>query len=303
MRMLKASRHTAWPGEIACLRQRIGCAKVGKPKTQTMPARTAAMQNDTSPNHAFVLAQAAQELAGANGPILDYGCGTGYFVGRARAAGFDAWGCDTFADTWAEWRTGLAPEVTPYIAHLTAERLPYPDGHFAMIISNMVFEHIPFATLQAVMPELHRILRPGGTMLTMFPTRETWFEGHLGLYFPHRLGRFPRLQNRYLQTAHRTGIGYYRAGFTSQQWADYQQNVMRTAVFYHHWRDVRALLMATFQAEPTDHALEFMAHRIAGSKRFRGALPFVRRWPVSHALRKICQRRAGQICLVRKASA
>jgi len=43
-----------------------------------------------------------------------------------------------------------------------AERLPFPDGHFDVVISNGVIDLIP--DKDAVFAELHRVLAPGGRL-------------------------------------------------------------------------------------------------------------------------------------------
>src|SRR5271166_5045633 len=58
-------------------------------------------------------------------------------------------------------------------------------SQFDMVISNQVFEYIPDPT--RILPEIARVLKPGGQFLALFPFREIWYEGHLGLYFAHWL--------------------------------------------------------------------------------------------------------------------
>ncbi|MDQ3086723.1 MAG: methyltransferase domain-containing protein, partial [Actinomycetota bacterium] len=43
-----------------------------------------------------------------------------------------------------------------------AERLPFPDGSFDVVISNGVIDLIP--DKDAIFSELHRVLRPGGRL-------------------------------------------------------------------------------------------------------------------------------------------
>lgn len=45
--------------------------------------------------------------------------------------------------------------------------LPFPDGHFDSVFSSEVFEHI--FNLPEILPELNRVMVPGGKMLVSFP--------------------------------------------------------------------------------------------------------------------------------------
>ena len=60
----------------------------------------------------------------------------------------------------------------------------FPDGHFDLVISNQVLEHV--TDPEAVIADVFRMIKPGGLFLAAFPVTETWYEGHVGLYFAHR---------------------------------------------------------------------------------------------------------------------
>jgi ubiquinone/menaquinone biosynthesis C-methylase UbiE len=44
-----------------------------------------------------------------------------------------------------------------------AESLPFPDGHFDAVMSYILFHEIPWRITQQVIPQIARVLRPGGT--------------------------------------------------------------------------------------------------------------------------------------------
>jgi SAM-dependent methyltransferase len=101
--------------------------------------------------------------------ILDWGCGAGEVVSHGRAAGFQAFGCDF--DTTAEHCSRIE---SPY-------RLPYPDAHFDVVISNQVLEHV--MDYDSSLAELARVLKPGGAFLHMFPSRWIPIEPHVFVPF------------------------------------------------------------------------------------------------------------------------
>ena len=89
-------------------------------------------------------------------PVLDLGCGDGHFASIAfdepLEAGFDPW--------WGPLVEARERGAYRLLSQAEGARMPYPDDHFATIVSNSVLEHIP--RLQPVLAEAARVLRPGG---------------------------------------------------------------------------------------------------------------------------------------------
>ncbi len=92
-------------------------------------------------------------------PVLDMGCYGSEVLWSLRAAGWrDLWGCDLNP------LTRLMPHWHR-IHYLTADltRVPLPDRRFAAITCLSVVEHgVP---LEALVPEVKRLLRPGGVFI------------------------------------------------------------------------------------------------------------------------------------------
>lgn len=112
--------------------------------------------------------------------ILDFGCGEGAAVMALRDAGFEAYGCDVvLRDTEGARRlaeNGLVREIQmqPY-------RLPYADNTFDVVFSDQVFEHVQ--NYPETIAELHRVMKPGGVALHIFPSRWRFIEPHLFVPF------------------------------------------------------------------------------------------------------------------------
>ncbi len=88
-------------------------------------------------------------------PILDLGCGDGHFGWAALGdveAGFDPW--------WQPLTEARDRAVYQVLSQASGAEMPYPDGHFATVVSNSVLEHIP--DLLPVLEETARVLQPGG---------------------------------------------------------------------------------------------------------------------------------------------
>jgi len=96
-------------------------------------------------------------------PVLDLGCGDGHFATVAFAQKLDA-GLDPWAKPLREARTHTAYRL---LTHADGARMPFPDAHFATIVSNSVLEHIP--AVDPVLREAARVLQPGGAFYFCVP--------------------------------------------------------------------------------------------------------------------------------------
>jgi ubiquinone/menaquinone biosynthesis C-methylase UbiE len=97
--------------------------------------------------------------------VLDVGCGTGYLLrqlaarapGAAELAGIDP------APAMIEAARALADDERLSFAAGVAERLPFPDGHFDLLVSTTSFDH--WADQQRGLTECARVLAPGGQLV------------------------------------------------------------------------------------------------------------------------------------------
>jgi len=99
-------------------------------------------------------------------PTLDIGCGDGHFASVA----FDR-----------QLEVGLDPDRKSireagdwggylYLVQASGDRMPFPEATFASAVSNSVLEHIP--GIDAVLEEIHRVLRPGGRFVFCVPNHQ-----------------------------------------------------------------------------------------------------------------------------------
>jgi len=110
-----------------------------------------------------VEAQFYQDLLPLEEPVLDVGCGDGHFASVAFPLPLTA-GIDPGSAVLNEARDRGAYHL---LAQALGDGLPFPDGHFATVISNSVLEHIP--GVDAVLAEIARVLRPGGRFIFCVP--------------------------------------------------------------------------------------------------------------------------------------
>lgn len=121
-----------------------------------------------------------KEAPKVSGAILDFGCGSmpykSLFTGSTSYIGLD------LADT----EHGLSqPDVT-----FVGEKVPFRSGHFDSVVSFEVLDDLSDPTVQ--LRELHRVLKPGGTLL--LTTSFVW-ELHEE---PHDIARYTEYGLRHL---------------------------------------------------------------------------------------------------------
>ncbi len=110
----------------------------------------------------------ARTLAQLNfpAPLLDFGCGDGLFTEAVFGHQPGIYGCDIAR---GELPSAMASGVyTCSVQFGDGHALPYRDSFFGSVYSNSVVEHIPDP--QNVLPELSRVLRPGGLLVLTVPS-------------------------------------------------------------------------------------------------------------------------------------
>ena len=136
----------------------------------------------------------------ADATLLEFGCGAGDTVAELRSAGFNIYGYDiiprlsemahkysaffSFMDQSQLATDGAACGVTNYHLKQDAQRLPFPDNSFDLIVSWQTLEHV--ANLEDSLAELARVLKPGGTAIHIYPPKNCFLERHYNVPLGHR---------------------------------------------------------------------------------------------------------------------
>jgi ubiquinone/menaquinone biosynthesis C-methylase UbiE len=178
--------------------------------------------------------------------ILDYGCGRGQIIKLARSKNLDMYGVDVFHN-----RSSIIQDLSEeklfgnIIREIKDDHLPFTDKFFDLIISNQVFEHVP--DLDKVFHEIHRVLKPTGTMFALFPSKEIFREGHTGIPFLHW---FSKNKTRYTYTLAMRNFGFGRSKkskeLSSTQWVEKFLTYMDTMTFYRSSDEIKILLNKYF---------------------------------------------------------
>jgi len=142
---------------------------------------------------------------------LEIGAGTGYFtlnlmraglIGEATCSDISPGMLETLADNAEELGLSVRTEIAD------AERLPFADASFELVLGHAVLHHIP--DLQRAFAEFERVLAPGGTVL---------FAGEPSSY-GDRLARVPKRLASTLAPVWRRALGVAPAPGDAQQQPD-----------------------------------------------------------------------------------
>lgn len=181
--------------------------------------------------------------------VLDFGCGSGRLVAAGRAAGLEMFGTDVY---YAGANDRAEAEASGLLGGVIREsqdgRIPFPDASFDLVTNNQVMEHV--ADLEAVLAEIHRVLKPGGTALSLFPSRDVLREGHIGIPLSHRLPRDSRLRFLYTWALRSLGLGLWKEQApTRRQWAEDKLRWIDTYTYYRSREDIFRAFGRYFRSE------------------------------------------------------
>lgn len=101
--------------------------------------------------------------AGATGPVLDIGCGTGAVLARLAAEGHHP----VFGTDLSPVALDAARRRGPSVVRAEAERVPFRAAAAGVVVSLDVIEHLDDDA--AALREYRRVLRPGGLVVIAVP--------------------------------------------------------------------------------------------------------------------------------------
>jgi SAM-dependent methyltransferase len=96
--------------------------------------------------------------------ILELGCGTGNDAARLAREGYSVTATDWSGEAIEHARARFGSTVGFAVADMT-QRLPFPDGNFDAVMSNVAMHMFPDRVTRALFAEVGRLVRPGGLFL------------------------------------------------------------------------------------------------------------------------------------------
>jgi SAM-dependent methyltransferase len=198
-------------------------------------------------NHDYVLKK-CDDLVSRDATILDYGCGKGVIVEEGIRRGFDFYGVEAFAYGSGTNIKDVVENndlIRGRVRHINIEDnlIPFPDNHFDLVVSNQVFEHV--VDMDKTLGEINRVTKNDGKILLIFPSMESWREGHCGVYFAHWLPK-SRLRYYWLLLNRTLGIGRLKRGRSRRQWAEFFNEWLVGSVTYRSIEEIDTTIKSYF---------------------------------------------------------
>lgn len=131
------------------------------------------------------------------GPMLDFGCGIGYFVREGLRRKMKIWGVDMNPGKIKRYARLIEYTASPsYWKHrciaADGKYLPFDTGTFTAVSSWYVFEHIQNPA--SIIREMVRITRPGGIITIRAQDARNFWEGHCKIpWIPFMPGHLSRV--------------------------------------------------------------------------------------------------------------
>jgi SAM-dependent methyltransferase len=214
-----------------------------------------------------------QRRASAPLRVLDYGCGRGTLVQMLRQAGCDGYGCDAFVQIGKSPRDFvLDPQwFGSVIRDMPDGRIPFAAESFDIAVTNQVIEHVE--DLDLTLSELNRVLRPGGALLSVFPHKSMWREGHCGVAFVHWFPKRSRARFYYALLWRSLGFGYHKGKLGSvRAWTRNRCQYLDEQTFYRTLPEIHRLFGKYF-AHLRHWEASYLRARLGGAGRVLKMVP------------------------------
>ena len=116
-------------------------------------------------------------------------------------------------------------------------KIPFDDNSFDLIINNQVLEHVD--NIDFALSEMSRVLKTGGIVLSLFPDRSVWREGHVGIAFCHWFSKGSKVRWLYLFIFRLFGFGYHKKNKNIIQWTIDRSNYLDNQTFYISYSEIK----------------------------------------------------------------
>jgi len=125
---------------------------------------------------------AIESVASARGPVLDVGCGDGFWWTLRDDHNREVYGIDISATEIAQARTRIHAALTD-----VSREQPFPGTAFREIIGNCSLEHVP--DIDAALSNLRKAAAPDARLLMFVPTPRWAYQGKLQSWLLRRAPR------------------------------------------------------------------------------------------------------------------
>jgi len=158
---------------------------------------------------------ALEAVAGTEGPVLDVGCGDGFWW-TVRNEEREVYGIDISASEIAQAKKRINAELTD-----VSREAPFQPMKFAEVIGNCSLEHVP--DIDAALVNLRKSARDGARLIMFVPTPRWAYQGKLQSFL---LAHAPRLAMAFSGALN----GFF------QHWHLYDSKVWTSLLETHGWK-------------------------------------------------------------------
>lgn len=181
-------------------------------------------------NHEYVLNFIKDNTKSSPARVLDYGCGKAETVSACRAHGIECFGAELFTHKDRRQQVREMGYLDSVVKEIKDGKIGFEDDFFDIVVNNMVFEHVE--KLDKVLEEISRVMKPGGMMLSMFPSKEMIREGHCGIPMLHWFPKKSSSRAYYAYLFRSLGFGYHTKNIGKRQWVDHFCSYIDNYTFY-----------------------------------------------------------------------
>ena len=242
-------------------------------------------------NYEFCAQWVLDQGRGNNVRALDYGCGAAEIVKELRGRGANAFGCDVFYEG-GDCSTSVDPSFvdSAIIRRMEGNTIPFDSDSFDFIINNQVMEHVE--NLDSVLAEIQRVLKPGGMVLSLFPDKGVWREGHCGIPFLHWFPKHGRPRVYYAAACRILGFGYHKGNKSVISWSHDFCEWLDKWTYYRPRKEIDLAYERRFC--DIQHIEDYWVQRRLGKRKIVSA------WLPSSVQRLIVRKLSGMIFIARK---
>jgi len=147
-------------------------------------------------------------------PVLDVGCGDGFFVSCLTEDNTIDVGIDIYGSRLEEAR-GL--KAYKKLIYYDGKKFPFSSTSFSTVFSNCVLEHIP--DIQSVLQEMYRVLKPNGRIYITVMAKP-WEDNLFGsMILGHTYTAYMRQKQQHMHVFlwRQWQTSFERAGFTIEK--------------------------------------------------------------------------------------
>lgn len=163
---------------------------------------------------------AIEAVSTDKGPILDVGCGDGFWWTLRDHDNREIYGIDISAREIQQARARINAQLTD-----VSQEQPFPTKKFEQIIGNCSLEHVP--DIDGALANLRKAAAPGGRLVMFVPTPRWAYQGRMQSWLLHHAPRVAMTVSGALN-------GFF------QHWHLYDAKVWTRLLQQHGWR-VRAI--------------------------------------------------------------